>query len=337
MKRMVLTLVGLSLASAGAASAQQQTRDQMETQLAELRRQVAELQRQLRERDDRSTPRASAAPRMSWTLPPGSSSVFMTDNKPKLGVTVDMSRNPATDSIGAALEDVTSRGPAGEAGLKAGDIITKYNGEVLAGHYAAADDDQSEPGAKLIDLASRLKQGDTVKLEYRRGRETKTASVVARRLNDSFGYSYSFGDGRGDAPFVLRSFGGDMTEPGELMRKLLVGGADLWLDMETVPVNAELGEYFGTTKGLLVIRGPRDSSLSLKAGDVILAVDGRDVSSASQMYRVLRSYDAGETVKMDVMRQKRRITVSGKIPDRENRGGLRGRRTPGDERRGSEG
>ena len=42
------------------------------------------------------------------------------------------------------------------------------------------------------------------------------------------------------------------------------------------------------------------------------------------------------TVKLDVMRQKRRISVTGKVPDRE---GVRTNRVhrPGDDRRGSEG
>src|SRR5262249_11289893 len=155
------------------------------------------------------------------------------------------------------------------------------------------------------DLASRLKQGDTVKLEYRRppARDIKTASVVARRLSNGSGFSYSWSDGTGsgsgsgsgESPFVFRTFPpSTMIEPGELFQKLIVGGSDPWLNMETVSVNAELGEYFGTTKGLLVLRAPRDSSLSLRTGDVILAVDGRDVTSAAQMYRVLRSYDSGE-------------------------------------------
>ncbi|HEY2825896.1 MAG TPA: PDZ domain-containing protein [Gemmatimonadales bacterium] len=336
MKRTVVTVVGLCLAGAGAASAQQQSRDQLERQLTELRQQIQDLQRQLRERDDRPTP-PRAAPRAFTLAPtPNGGRIYVSDNKPKLGVSVNMERNAATDSIGASLEDVSSGGPAAEAGLKAGDIITKYNGETLVGRYPAADDDQSEPGAKLIDLAGRLKQGDTVKVEYRRGREAKTASVVARRLNDSFGYGLKVGGDEG--PFAWggmdpRALAGD---PGELLRTFIFNGSDPWLDMETVSVNADLGEYFGTTKGLLVIRAPRDSSLSLKAGDVILAVDGRDVSSASQMYRVLRSYDSGETVKLDVMRQKRRITVSGKIPDRDSMQWNKVRRAP-DERRGLEG
>jgi S1-C subfamily serine protease len=80
-----------------------------------------------------------------------------------------------------------------------------------------------------------------------------------------------------------------------------------------------LGDYFGTTDGLLVIRAPEDSALQLKGGDVILSVDGRPVTSQVQLMRVLRSYDPGEDVKLDIMRQKRRTTLTARIPQRRDR------------------
>jgi S1-C subfamily serine protease len=339
MKRITMAVLALSLASASVAPAQQtqQSRDQLERQLKDLQQQVQELRQQLRDAQGTSrAPRATTgvSPRVYSSAP--NTRVFMYDGKPHLGVSVGLERNAATDSIGASLIDVTSGGPAAEAGIKEGDIITKFNGETLTGRYPAADDDQSEPGVKLIDLAGRLKDGDTVKLEYRRGRETKTATVVARKLSEGTGYSFSYGEGNSMSPFFRVAppgFGGTL-EPGELMRSFVFGG-DSWLNLETVSINAELGEYFGTTKGLLVLHTPRDSSLSLKAGDVILGVDGRDVTTATQLMRVLRSYDAGETVKLDVMRQKRRVTLTGKIPEsNENR--MRTPR-PARERRGEQG
>jgi len=94
-----------------------------------------------------------------------------------------------------------------------------------------------------------------------------------------------------------------------------------WLDLELVALNPELGEYFGTTDGLLVIRAPEESELQVQGGDVILTVDGRPVSSQAQLMRILRSYEAGEDVKLDVMRQKRRTTLTVKIPERTSRTG----------------
>src|SRR5438552_19066712 len=89
------------------------------------------------------------------------------DHHGRLGVLVSTAANPATDSLGARLEAVTPGGPAAKAGLKAGDVITRFNGTGLAG--PRGDDDGSGPGQKLVQLARALAAGDTVQIEYRRG------------------------------------------------------------------------------------------------------------------------------------------------------------------------
>src|SRR2546425_7956477 len=68
-----------------------------------------------------------------------------------------------------------------------------------------------------------------------------------------------------------------------------------WGDLELVGLNPDLGEYFGTKEGLLVVKAPADSSLPVKGGDVILSIGGRKPSSPSHAMRILRSYEAGET------------------------------------------
>ena len=41
-------------------------------------------------------------------------------------------------------------------------------------------------------------------------------------------------------------------------------------DLELAPLNRDLGRYFGTSEGILVINVPEESRLGLKAGDVVL-------------------------------------------------------------------
>jgi S1-C subfamily serine protease len=106
---------------------------------------------------------------------------------------------------------------------------------------------------------------------------------------------------------------------GMAQRSMVFSLSDRWLDMELVALNPELGEYFGTSEGLLVIRTPRDGALNLRAGDVILRIGGRTPTSQASAVRMLRSYEEGETVEIEIMRQKRRTTVSGTIPSREDR------------------
>src|SRR6058998_3237651 len=60
--------------------------------------------------------------------------------------------------------------------------------------------------------------------------------------------------------------------------------------------------------------------LPLKGGDVILSIGGRKPTSPSHAMRILRSYEPGETVALDIMRKQKRVTVSWKVPERGSGG-----------------
>ena len=93
---------------------------------------------------------------------------------------------------------------------------------------------------------------------------------------------------------------------------------DRWADIELVRLNEDLGRYFGTSEGLLVISPPDNDELDLQAGDVILGIDGREPYSPSRALRILRSYEEGETINIEIMRDRNRMTVSYVVPEREN-------------------
>ncbi|HKC47095.1 MAG TPA: PDZ domain-containing protein, partial [Gemmatimonadales bacterium] len=67
-----------------------------------------------------------------------------------------------------------------------------------------------------------------------------------------------------------------------------------------------------------VVKAPADSGLPLKGGDVILSIGGRKPTNPAHAMRILRSYDAGETVSIEIMRHQKRSTISWTVPD-ENR------------------
>lgn len=237
------------------------------------------------------------------------------ENRGRIGVVVSTEADAATDRQGARIEGVTPASPAERAGIKAGDIITKFNGTALGG-AAAEDRGESGPGMKLLDLARALEPGDTVRVEYRRGSEVKTATMVAEDL--------------GERTFTMRT-PGPMIAPMPDMRMLIpemedaqreleiavTGIRSPWGGVEFVSVDRELGEYFGVTEGLLVVKVRPDSGMPLKAGDVILGIDGRKPTSPSHALRILRSYEAGETVKLDIQRKQRKQTITWTVPERE--------------------
>ncbi len=243
--------------------------------------------------------------------------LFWFDQQARLGIWVQSEANPETDRYGAVVERVMEGGPAERAGLQEGDIITKLAGESLLSGDETYDDDLSTPGMRLVERARKLESGDTVEVEYRRDGDTKTTEVVAGDFDEGL---------RVGRVLELE----DLLSRSDRMRGLFERYRDLpKIEMfgpesfalklarlpgvELVSLNAQLGEYFGTDEGVLVVSVPEDSELNLEAGDVIQSIDGREVRSPSHAMRILRSYDADEEISFQILRKKRETTITGKV------------------------
>jgi membrane-associated protease RseP (regulator of RpoE activity) len=247
------------------------------------------------------------------------------NRRARLGIKVNLQARE-TDSLGAYVQSVTPNGPAARAGIRSGDLITKLDGKsVLAGGQAElqADARQSPPGLRLIELAARLEPNDTVKLEFLRGKDRKTVSLVTEDEPEMFADGPG---GPGGPRVMIRRFGpgdderlpvGDfLNDAGPGDRFEFWGDGPLG-DLELAPLNPDLGAYFGTTDGVLVIRSPKDGRLGLKGGDIVQAVDGRKPASPAHLLRILRSYDRGETFKLDILRNRKQQTVSARLDGRD--------------------
>ncbi len=245
----------------------------------------------------------------------------LTLRRGRLGIVVSLEQE-STDSIGALVQSVTPNGPADKAGIRSGDVIVRVNGRALAGEFRPGQVSPS-PGMALITLGSRTQPGDTVIVQYQRGKERKNATVVAG--DDPVWNTFVQrtpeprevpmpppGDFMEEPDFRVRIDGQPrLAEPMRTQGyRMLILDRPL-ADLEVVPLNPELGRYFGTPEGVLVINVPPDSKLGLKPGDVVFSVDGRKVRSPGQLLRTLQSYEAGESFKLEIMRLKKRETITG--------------------------
>jgi len=80
--------------------------------------------------------------------------------------------------------------------------------------------------------------------------------------------------------------------------------------VELYPLDKELGAYFGSDRGMLVLRAPSDKHFPIQSGDVILQIGERSPASPSQTWRILHSYDKGENIRLTLMRHGEQITVN---------------------------
>ena len=185
----------------------------------------------------------------------------------------------------------------GTRGLKAGDVLVEINGKSLK-----RDGDES-PREKLLAGDARGeagRQGDAQLSPRRQGRQGHRGRAAAEgsHLHDG-----GPGDRRQSAHCQRMPDFAFMRADG------VFGSAEL------VPLTPKLGQYFGTEKGLLVVRAPADSRLKLEDGDVIVDIDGRTPSSPTHAFRILGSYQAGEKLKLNVLRMKKRMSFDVTIPE----------------------
>ena len=199
---------------------------------------------------------------------------------------------------GVTVLSVSPGGAAEDAGLKAGDVLLEVHGQALKREANRSPRDQ------LWQLISALKPGDRVDVRYRRGKEAKTVQITAQPSMDrAFSIPPMAVRGRVASPAIPLA-------PLAYMRAVGVFGS-----AELVPLTPKLGQYFGTDKGLLVVRAPSDSRLKLEEGDVIVDIDGRTPANPTHAFRILGSYQPGEQLKLNVLRQKKRMSFEITVPD----------------------
>lgn len=188
---------------------------------------------------------------------------------------------------GVRLREVPEGSPARRAGLQQGDVIVGVNGAAL---------DEPAPA----DLAERLRAidpGDTVTVSFFRSGQEQTARVVTE-ANERF---------RAFAPAAGRDA---FTLPRGVARGL--GALRSAAGLELAAVNPELGEYFGTERGVLVTAVDADSPLGLRPGDVILAIGGREVQDPAHVRSMLASYRQNETITLRIVRENRTREITGR-------------------------
>ncbi|HXH00829.1 MAG TPA: PDZ domain-containing protein [Xanthomonadaceae bacterium] len=251
--------------------------------------------------------------------------------KPMLGVVLGAARE------GVLIAGVTPDSAAAQAGLRSGDVLTAIDGRLVAGQT---------PEARQVAAQSQLAElkADTpVRLTYHRDGREQQASVIPKLDRRVFVLDQRDGSLRKVAGDVLIRRGtgdeyeiegdvidGELGDPGsthefrseiiranckgeDCHRPVLLAEAFRWNGLNLASVDAQLGRYFGTEAGVLVLSaGPMLHPL--QSGDVVRAIDGRPVNTPREAMAALRARAAGDNVSVDYLRDLRPGRLQVKVP-----------------------
>jgi membrane-associated protease RseP (regulator of RpoE activity) len=239
-----------------------------------------------------------------------------------LGVAV--SEDTKSSDAGAFVDNVVDGSPAEKAGLKDGDVIVAFGGDVIRGP------------AKLTEKIRATKPGDKVAMDVRRdGKPVKLQVEMGNRPKSAL-WAFKTGDGplneqqqlaiedslRGldeNMPQLkeqlgkLKIYGGPGTH-----RMMIFGGNKPLLGVEMVETTPDLREAMGGSKdaGVLVgkvLAGSAAEKAGIKVGDLILSVDGGKVADAGDLGEAIRERE-GKTVDIDLVRDKKPVHVKAALP-----------------------
>lgn len=269
---------------------------------ADLRAQLEAAQRRL---EEAARQVAELSAQMGQPLMRQFSALAEPPGRAVIGVQLD----PSGGKNGVRVLDVSPGGPAEQAGIRAGDTITAVNGIEVKGDDAARH---------VVDIVRDVKPDGKVSVRVLRDGKARELTVVARPAPGIMSFRLFPGAPGLPVPPEPPAFAAN----GQVFGAAPLGPMGPLFDMELVTLTPRLGSYFGTDKGVLVARAPAHGALKLEDGDVILSIDGRAPTSGAHATRILASYQPGEKIGLEIMRERKMLSIATTMP----RGG------PGDPR-----
>ena len=173
---------------------------------------------------------------------------------------------------GALVSSVERNGPAAKAGLEPGDVILSFNGQAI------------DRSSDLPPLVASMAPGNTAQMEVWRNKQRKTLTVKVEEMQ---------------AAPAQASHGSDDRQPK--------------LGLSLRPLTQQELAQAQVPKGLIVEQvgnGPA-AKAGIQPGDVILAVNGGQVSNINELRKELEKN--GKNVALLVMRGDSKIYVPVKI------------------------
>ena len=215
-------------------------------------------------------------------------------NKAFLGVSTE------TSSEGALVVEVSPESPAAKAGLAEDDIITQVN---------------KDPIKKQSDLYAAIgkyKEGDKVTIEYLRdGKKNKKEIVLAKNKMEARTELYEFVPDNFNQNFNKNIRKGFALPNLPNLDEIYVN-----TKKPKLGISIEDLEEGNGVKITAVNEASPASKAGLKIGDIITSIDKHEVKEVNDIK--WQNFDAGQTLKLSIMRNKEVKTIEVKIPKKIN-------------------
>lgn len=211
---------------------------------------------------------------------------------------------------GAEVKEVVPNSPAAAAGIKVGDVITRFHGDAVVSVRELTRMVRDEPPQRAVAMQV-----------YRGGHPLALEVKIGRRAGMNAGgdnFHFAFKMPPMPAVHVAIPPMPPMPAPppdgegGFYYRLINPSAASLGVNVEEI--SAQLAHYFGAAgdSALLVrsvARGSIAAESGVQAGDVITSVGGDKVAGIGQLYAAIRRHD-GAKFSLGVLRHGRALTLS---------------------------
>ena len=235
--------------------------------------------------------------------------------------TSNMSEFMLSEERGVIVRSVQEESPAEEAGLRENDVIFEFAGQPVWSSRQFSRLVTETPVGRSVAITV-IRDGKQVKLSAAIG--TRTGNEAGNRLEQRI----IEGVPGGQIERFFEMFPGDRSRsprtPGQDDRQNQQRSEQKpRLGVETQPLTEQMAEYLGVPakKGVLItsVNSGSASEGKLKAGDVVIGVDDREVTNTADLSRFVR--DASGEVTIKVIRDKKQISIRVSLPSDETPAG----------------